>query len=281
MEHMNPCLKNCGECKYQSECPGCRFNCEHGLCEIAKCASDRGHTACDTCTDRTFCPTLRSAPMMFRHRKEKAEAEAMAKEKRKADAEVMLRWLKPMFTVLLVGYIFGFIAGLLPDIVPPAVRYVTSGITAVFQILHAYYLKKLDSVKSRYGTAAKFLFIAALINIAVNLLTIPGSTALNILGLAVNVVSSVMLLMSVYHEYNTHSDAVVDFDGELAEKWEKLWKWKIGAIIASILASVLSFILGLLAALVILGAVAVEFVIDILALVYLKRMICAVEWDLN
>jgi len=81
------CLKSCAECqmKEQLNCPGCyqgpgeRFK---GDCALKKCCVGRGHETCETCTERTFCPTLRSAPMMPKYRREKEEAFPKAKRKK-------------------------------------------------------------------------------------------------------------------------------------------------------------------------------------------------------
>jgi len=278
MEHINPCLKKCGECKYQSECPGCRYNCEHELCDIAKCCRDRGHSTCETCTDRTFCPTLRSAPMMYKHRKEKLEVQETAAQKRRENSAVMLKWLKPMFVLLVIAEVVGLFSDTLSKFIAPAAVMVFSLALVVTQFLHAYFLHNMKNVCSRYGDAAKFMLIAAVLGIAQLFGNIPG-TALSVIAVIIGAVGLVMMLISVYHEYHAHSDAVVDYDGDLAECWEKLWKWKIGTMIAMFGGAVFVPMFGLLVLILMFAASIASIVIEIAELVYIRRMISQFEWN--
>ena len=279
MEHINPCLKKCGECKYQSECPGCRYNCEHELCDIAKCCRDRGHSTCETCTDRTFCPTLRSAPMMYKHRKEKFEAQETAAQKRRENSAVMLKWLKPMFAVLVIAEVVGLFTGTFSDFLAPAALAVFNLASAAIQLLHAYFLGRMKPVCVRYGDAAKFLMISALLSAVLIPVKLVGGIAVTVVGIVTGIAGLAVNIRAVYSEYHAHSDAIVDFDPYLAEGWEKLWKWQIGTMAVIFGGTVLVPMLGILMLLLMLAASVASLIIEIVELVYIRRMISQFEWN--
>ena len=74
---------------------------------------------------------------------------------------------------------------------------------------------------------------------------------------------------------------LAEADGELAEKWENLWKWTIGALIGTFLAVPVSAVLGLIGLLLLIASQLAEIVCRVLELVYLYRTAEVFRWYLD
>lgn len=275
----NYCGKDCENCSVREAepCPGCRHFAEDGACEIASCCREKGHENCQTCTQRTWCPTVRTAASMHQYRKEKAEAERARAQRTRETAAIMVRWCVPLFWIILLLEAVGLLGDLFEHAV--VLSMILNGIYILLYLLEAFCLLKMRSVSDRYGNAALFiLFSSAFSGISMLLSGMEGSP---ILGILIGLPGSVLSYLAIYHTYNAHSDAVVDADGELAEKWEKLWKWTIYALVGMFLAVPVSSLLGLIGLLLLLAAMIAAVVCGVLNLIYLHRMIEAFRWYLD
>lgn len=275
----NACGKDCEGCAVREveKCPGCASIVAEGKCAIASCCQEKGHESCSTCTQRTWCPTVRQAVSMSKYRREQEEA-AMAADKRNAENAVhMVKWCVPLFWLLLLLEVFGVIRSLFENV--PIAYMVLSGIGIVLECAEAYCIWQMRSVTSRYEMAARYVLFATVCSGLVTFL--PTDRLPTILALLISVPGAVFSYFGVYHTYNAHAEAVTEIDSDLAEKWEKLWKWNIYALIGIFFAVPLASLLGILSLLILLAAMVAVIVCDVLKLVYLHRMIEAYRWYLS
>ena len=85
------------------------------------------------------------------------------------------------------------------------------------------------------------------------------------------VLLAIAALAGVYREYLGHSEMLEGVDGELAEKWRKLWKWYIISFAVTIGGIFAALISPVLAIFVVLGGAIAAVVVSVLKLVYLYR----------
>lgn len=272
----NYCGKDCETCAVREaeQCPGCRHIADFGECEIASCCKDKGHESCSTCTQRTWCPTVRKAVSMPKYRREKAEAEAETNRRNREIAGLMVKWCVPLFWILLILEGIGLVETLFEKL--SAIMLVFHGASELLYLLEAFFLYKMRPAADRYGKAALFTMLTAVFSGISGFLS-SGDTA-QILTILIALPGAIFSYLAVYHTYNAHSDAVTDADGELAEKWEKLWKWTIYALVGMFLAVPVAALLGILGLLVVMIA---TVVCGVLKLVYLHRMIEIFRWYLD
>lgn len=272
----NYCGKDCETCAVREaeQCPGCRHIADFGECEIASCCKDKGHESCSTCTQRTWCPTVRKAVSMPKYRREKAEAEAETNRRNREIAGLMVKWCVPLFWILLILEGIGLVETLFEKL--SAIMLVFHGASELLYLLEAFFLYKMRPAADRYGKAALFTMLTAVFSGISGFLS-SGDTA-QILTILIALPGAIFSYLAVYHTYNAHSDAVTDADGELAEKWEKLWKWTIYALVGMFLAVPVAALLGILGLLLLMIA---TVVCGVLKLVYLHRMIEIFRWYLD
>lgn len=275
----NYCGKDCETCAVREaeQCSGCRHIADFGECEIASCCKDKGHESCSTCTQRTWCPTVRKAVSMPKYRREKAEAEAETNRRNREIAGLMVKWCVPLFWILLILEGVGLMDTLFEKV--PAMLLVFNSAAILLYLLEALCLYKMRPVADRYGKAALFTMLTAVFSGISGFLSL-GNTA-QILTILIALPGTILSYLVVYHTYNAHSDAVTDADGELAEKWEKLWKWTIYALVGMFLAVPAAALLGVLGLLLLLAAMVATVICGVLKLVYLHRMIEIFRWYLD
>jgi hypothetical protein len=78
------------------------------------------------------------------------------------------------------------------------------------------------------------------------------------------------MFVGIYHTYNAHSWVTAEADPELSDNWEKLWKWEVITLAGTLCSPILA-VLGLLGVLVLLALLVFSVIVDVLALVYLRR----------
>jgi len=270
----NPCLKNCNDCKHGGECEGCLYNRERGLCEIAWCACNRGQMTCLTCKNCSFCQTLKNAPTMFELIRERAEAYARAEQRRREMAAVIQKWLKPLFVILIVGYVFGYYW----HDFQPTESSVLPAVTAVTGALRAYCLIKLKAVNARYGTAAIFTMAHSLLIVLKAAFVLSDNAELIFLSVPTGIAASLAMMCSIWHEYNSHAEIVADYDNNLSESWGAVSKWHIGISVVTAVGVLLSMIpaslitVSIMVPSIMFSGIA-SIVIGILVLSYLKNTI--------
>ncbi len=249
----NPCGKSCETCTSRHDCHGCEQISER--CPIAVCCREKGHDTCATCTQRTWCPTLKDARSMPLRRKTEKEAEQASIERIYAQAKTMVRWLTPLFWLLIIREVLGLVQFENMFLLTLLLTVIVGGLL----LGQAFCLGKLQSVTSRYRTAAICHGIYAGTNIVSSLLELffLQNAALKFL---LALPALVCEIMAIYHTCEAHAETVASADGELAETWERLWKWQIGvsfAPAASLLLSSFSTALTFLVAIASLIAILV------------------------
>jgi len=275
----NYCGKDCETCAVREEenCSGCRLIADFGKCEIASCCKEKGHESCSTCTQRTWCPTVRKAVAMHKYRREKAEAEAETDRRNREIAGIMVKWCVPLFWLLLILELVGLADTLFEK--TAAGLFILNSIAVVLYLLEALFLYRMRPASDRYGKAALFTVVSAVFS-GISAFLSTGDTA-RILTVLIALPGAIISYIAVYHTYNAHSDAVTDADCELAEKWEKLWKWTIYALVGMFLAVPVSAVLGILGLLLLLAAMVATVICGVLKLIYLHRMIEVFRWYLE
>ena len=276
---MTYCGKECATCAVREaeHCPGCEHIVSDGKCEIGSCCREKGHENCKTCTQRTWCPTVRQAVSMPKYRREREEAQKEMERKNRETAAVMVKRAVPLFWILLILEAVGLVDTLFEKM--PVMLMVCNGAAIVLYLLEAFFLWKMQPAAERYRKAALFTLLTGVLS------GISGFLAAGNLpqfGLAlIGLPGAICSYIAVYQTYNAHSDAVTQADGELAEKWEGLWKWTIYALVGMLLAVPVASILGILGLLLLLAAMIAVVVCGVLKLVYFHRMIEIFRWYLD
>ena len=275
----NCCGKDCESCTVREaeQCPGCRHIADFGECEIVSCCKDKGHESCSTCTQQTWCPTVQKSISMPKYRREKADAEAEISRRNQDNAGVMVKWCVPLFWVLLILEGVGLIDSLFENV--PTIMIALNSIMILLYLLEAFCLYKMISVTDRYGKAALFTILTTVFSCIPGFLSSGDVSPLLVTLIALP--GAIFSYITVYHTYNAHSEAVTDADGELAEKWEKLWKWTIYALVGTFLVVPVSTLLGVLGLLLLLAVMIATVICGVLKLVYLHRMIEMFRWYLD
>lgn len=264
------CGKSCADCakKEQLNCPGCSTGPGRlfgGDCELAKCIRSKGHETCDTCGFKGNCGTFRNRESMPDRRIKKIEAEEMRKAAIAKRAPVLGKWLWIIFWLIIPSTIGSLMsndttAKILPELVLPG-----QIINVICSLTYGAILMKLGSEEDRYRTSGICMLIAGISSVAAAIFN--GASWITIFTIPAMIVR----LVGEYNEYMAHSAILTGVDGELSEKWARLWKWYIGLFLGmfgGILVMLISLILGAVA---ILGCAIGILVVDILKLVYLYR----------
>lgn len=266
---MNPCTKNCEDCRERSGCRLCEAYSDN--CPIAKCCREKGHENCSTCTDFNICTVRRSCYSMPKYRLEKAEEERIREERYRSLREIVLKYLRPLFVISLITEILS----LLPtgtDVIEktPAMRFPIAAVLLVLRLALGIILVKLGSVNDRYKKAGALTVIYAFASAVITMFRTPQtSDSMSVLALII----SVIVYISIYLEYTAHSDIFAGVDDSLGEKWTNLFKWKIAATLTTAAAPILVLFASVLGAIVTLLALLAAVVTDVLYFVYLNSTI--------
>ncbi|MBQ8390684.1 MAG: hypothetical protein IJX52_06875 [Oscillibacter sp.] len=181
-------------------------------------------------------------------------------------APVLGKWLWVLFWLVVPGTI----AGILTMDAFEETAFYTFGtvLNAVCTLAYGFILLKMSDVCGHYRTACICMVVSAAGNAAVELIWEDGSPTWVLLPL---VLLAIAALAGVYREYLGHSEMLEGVDGELAEKWRKLWKWYIISFAVTIGGIFAALISPVLAIFVVLGGAIAAVVVSILKLVYLYR----------
>ncbi|MBQ4606204.1 MAG: DUF3795 domain-containing protein [Clostridia bacterium] len=259
----NYCGKDCGACtvREMENCPGCSHIADFGGCEIASCCTEKGHESCATCTQRSWCPTVRKAVSMPKYRREKAESEQAAAQELRKEAAVMVKWCVPLFWLLLVLEAVGILETIFEN--TPPMPYILTGISTLLFLMKAFFLLKLRPMADLYGKAAVFTLLTGMITGLSGFL--PTDSMSLGLTFVISLPGAILSCFAIYYIYNAHADAVTMVDCELADKWRSLWKWTILSLAMLVLPLPIT----------ILASAITICICGVLELVYLYRMIGA------
>lgn len=265
----NPCGKNCDECGVREEihCGGCASVVSDAGCEIAACVSKNNHESCATCTMRASCSTRRQAPSMHEHRRRAAEEAQRKRERIRENAAVCSKWMRILFWLTIAQIPLSLIDDIINRL---AVQRAVGMVSAVFVLVTAFCLLKLQDAEGRYRTAALLQGGAGLLNVLSVIVFDFFLPDVSVLRLIFALPAAVMLFAATYQTYTAHSWVTADLDRELSDNWERLWKWEIIALAGTLGSPLLAF-LGLLGALAILAVLVFSIIVDVLSIVWLRR----------
>lgn len=264
------CGKSCESCaqKEQKLCPGCHAGPGRqwsGDCEIAVCCRDKNHDTCDTCNNSRYCGKRSRREGMPERRAQKLAAEEARQAELARAAPFLGKWLWILFWLWIPGAIVGVLAADVLVEAFPALATPGEILSFCCNLAYGLILIRLTSECEGYRLAGVLSIVAAAVGLLVALLGGANWT------LILSVPAAVVGLVAQYQEFMAHGNVLSQFDGELSNKWYRLWKWFIGVYIALIGSVILMLIFPILGLLVALAALIGIVVVSILKLVYLYR----------
>jgi hypothetical protein len=267
------CGKNCTECTYKEtlNCPGCKAGPGRqygGSCSLAQCAVSKGHESCDTCTIQCHCGMWSNRENIPQWRRQREEADLYLKKSLARRAPELGKWLWLLFWLIIPGSIASLMTYDTMAELSPGVYLAGQILNAIVSAANGVILIKLSSIEDRYGTSG----ICYLIVCGVNILnTFFGSTLHGALTTLISIAGAIVGLVGQYNEFMAHSTVLSGLDEALAAKWERLWKWHLGALLGTVGGLALALLFPLLGLLVVLAAAITAFVVSVIKLVYLYR----------
>lgn len=181
------------------------------------------------------------------------------------------------FRVLIYTAIAGLINILLgmPTFIPAVV---TTWVSRIIMAAIVFVMFKLAPANDRYKKVAIQRTLVLAITIATEFMQTAAILTL---------IAGILSIVAEYQEYHAHSELIEEKDHQLSGKWTSLFMWSIivGLVLAfvSTAASMLAAIAGVDVekAAVIIAAVMMipEYIIDILYILYLKKMVVIFQTD--
>ena len=245
------CGKICEEC-IEREKINC-FGCE-GNCDIGKCCKNRDRESCDGCAFKSSCVILEKAPTMTEYK--------LKKEK----APFFTKWLTYLFWLVVPNVISNIMTNNTFETNAPGIYFIGNIINIIVVFIYAFILLQLSKEEKLYKNAVICRGITILTAILLLL------TDINSIIIITGIAAIVFMFIGEYYEYKAHSHVLVGIDDVLSEKWNRLWKWYIGVIVAFAAGIVLIFISVIIAAFLIIASEIGILVVGIMKLVYLYRM---------
>lgn len=268
------CGKMCDNCNYRERlgCLGCKtgpgrsWQCE---CPLAKCCRDKGHETCDTCNFNSSCGTLRGRADLPEYRLKDLAAENERKALLAQKVPFLGKWLWYLFLLVIPMVLSNImtnesIASWLPFLYRPGII-----LSILCTVVYGLILLKLSTENNHYRTSAICCFVT------VALSTIASSISVNSpeasWTLIITLPAAIVSLLGEYHEYTGHSEVLAGVNNQLSEKWEKLWKWYVGAFAAMFVSIIIALIIPILALLIMLAALIALLIVSLLKVVYLYQ----------
>lgn len=185
--------------------------------------------------------------------------------------EVPVKWLRVLMYIAIASLINSVINNL-PFVPSTVTTWISRGIMVAMIVC----MFQLAPVSEQYKKAG----IMRVIMLACTLVTAFLFTS-SILIL----VASTLSIIAVYQEYNAHSEVVADKDVTLSGKWHRLFGWSILAAVllafgSTVTAMIFSFMemdaVRLTA--IIIGILSIpQMILDVVYMMYIKKMISAFE----
>lgn len=178
-----------------------------------------------------------------------------------------VKWLRVLI-YLAIARMVNTLVGI-PAFIPTVV---TAWISRILMAVMVFTMFKLAPANDRYKKTGIQLAIVLALTIATELLNT---------GAVLTLIAGILSIVAEYQEYHGHSELIEEKDHRLSGKWTSLFMWSIvvGLILgfASTAAGVLAAMAGMdteKAAVMIAAAMTIpEYIIDILYILYLKRMV--------
>ncbi len=179
------------------------------------------------------------------------------------DRAVMRSGTKAMFWALILSIVGAFVIGLaLGDGASDKASSVLGVVCTVIQIIC---LLSMGKVSRRFTTAGILGIISIVAEVA----------GIFILGavpaLVISLVNLIVELVMMYSMMKGYSETLKGINDVRSRKWNSLWKWYIGIIIAEIISVVLVFVSPIIGALLVSAVAIAALVISIVLLVALGK----------
>ena len=185
----------------------------------------------------------------------------------------LTKWLRVLMYIAIVSLVNSIV-----NYVPFVPASVTTWISRAIMVAMIVCMFQLASANGRYKTAAILRAIWLGTLLLGTLLHIPSVLVLS---------TSILSIIAVYQEYHGHSEVLAEKDTVLSAKWKGLFIWSIIAplllSIGSSAAMVISSFMNLDVAKVTAITTGImripQYVIDVIYLLYLKKMLSIFEND--
>lgn len=268
------CGKTCEGCPKKEilQCPGCKVGPGRqygGDCELAQCVRGKGHETCESCTFRGNCGTLRGRDRIPDFRIRKIGSEKQRNAAVAGIVPILGKWVWVLFWLVIPCTVAGLLANENFLSWAPGVYVAGKILQAVCAAVYGWILLKLTPADSAYRTAG----ICNLVTTVPYLLMafLPDGEGSSLWTMLFTLPAVVIYLVAEYQECMAHSDVLTYADSILSQKWEQLWKWRIGTYVGLLGSVVLSWIIPLLGLLLMLASMIGLLVVSVLKYVYLYR----------
>ena len=185
----------------------------------------------------------------------------------------LTKWLRVLMYIAIVS-----LANSIINYVPFVPASVTTWISRGIMVAMIVCMFQLASANGRYKTAAILRAIWLGTLILGTLLHIPSVLVLG---------TSILSIIAVYQEYHGHSEVLADKDTVLSAKWNGLFIWSfiaplllsIGSSAAMVISSFMNLDVAKVTAITTCIMRIPQYVIDVIYLLYLKKMLSIFEND--
>ena len=185
--------------------------------------------------------------------------------------ELLVKWLRALMYIAIVSLV-NSVVSFLPFVPAAVTTWISRGImvamiVCMFQLAHA---------NGRYQKAG--IMRAAMLVCTLIAAFVKGTSILT-LG------ASILSIIAVYQEYNAHSELIADKDSRLSGKWHCLFGWSLvaavlvgfGSIVTVLSLSLMGMDTVRLTA-IIIGILSIpQMILDVVYMMYIKKMISAFE----
>ena len=267
------CGKQCEICAWRErlQCPGCQVGPGRafgGGCDVAACCREKDHAACATCARLPGCTRRAGLERKPEERLRRAEAEARRRRELDQRAQVLGRWLWPLFWLVVPSLLGGIMTNDTVLSALPGLRVPGELVDLLCALAYSVILWQLRQLEDGYRAAAVCCGGSALVGaLAEALRGVVGDGLVLLLLLPVLGVK----LYGTYREYNAHAAMLDGADDGLAENWRTLWKWEIGLLLGLFGCILLALVAGVLGLLALLADAVGIIVVSVLKLMYLYR----------
>ena len=180
-------------------------------------------------------------------------------------SDLFIKWLRVLLYIAIVSIVNSVIS-ILPIIPASVTTWISRGIMVAMVVC----MFRLAPVNERYQKAGilRAVWLGCMI---ASLVFLPSILVLT---------ASILSIIAVYQEYSAHSEVVADKDAKLSRNWHSLFNWSIvtgllvgfGSMITALIASFAGVEITRITA-VVTGILSVpQLVIEIVYLLYLKKM---------
>lgn len=268
------CGKSCEGCEYREQlrCKGCKngpgylLTCE---CELAKCCAKKNCDTCEACSQSASCWKYHAREYAAKNRLMNRNAEKQRFESKSRALTVLSQWVWVLFWILIVQNVVDFLDGSELFAENTAVTLILLILRQVLCLAYGLVFLKMSKQSSHYKTAAITMFILVGYNLLKHYAISPG---LSMLSDLLTLPALGLSFFGLYHEYMGHSEVTQPFDRQLSEKWDRLWKWNIGAYAGRAVSFVIMILFDVwLGLLLVIIALVVLLILGIVAAVLLYR----------